>query len=138
MTEHATENATQAGPLTGRTAFSGFGVGDLEAARAFYAETLGVTLDLSSLANGMFTLDLGTGAHVLLYARPGHEPAAYTVLNFQVPDIEATVDALTARGVVFERYEGMGQDERGINRRGGPLVAWFTDPSGNILSVIQD
>jgi predicted enzyme related to lactoylglutathione lyase len=74
---------------------------------------------------------------VLVYPRPGHTPAAFTVLNFPVPDIEQAVDELTARGVTFQKYENPPTDERGIMRAGGPLIAWFTDPAGNVFSVLQ-
>lgn len=115
-------------------AFSGFSVSDIAAAKDFYANTLG--LDVSE-ANGRLNLHLGGGTTVLVYAKPHHEPATYTVLNFPVADIEAAVDALTERGVRFERYEGMPTDDRGIFRGGGPLIAWFTDPAGNVLSVLE-
>ena len=118
-------------------AFSGFSVPDTEAARAFYADTLG--LDVSE-ANGILTLHLGGGHRAIAYPKPDHVPAGFTILNFPVGDIEATVDELTDRGVVFEKYEGtpMETDSKGIFRKGGPLIAWFTDPAGNVLSVIQD
>jgi catechol 2,3-dioxygenase-like lactoylglutathione lyase family enzyme len=116
-------------------AFSGFAVDDLEQARRFYGETLGIK---TSEQHGLMTLHLAGGRDTLVYPKPGHTPASYTILNFPVDDIEATVDALAARGVRFERYEGLDQDERGIGRGGGPYIAWFTDPAGNILSVLQD
>jgi predicted enzyme related to lactoylglutathione lyase len=84
------------------------------------------------------TLHLAGGRDTLVYPKSGHTPASFTILNFPVDDIEAAVDELTARGVRFERYEGMEQDERGISRGGGPYIAWFTDPAGNILAVLQD
>lgn len=121
--------------LTDSKAFSGFSVDDIEAADAFYANTLGLR---TSQANGLLTLHLAGGRDTLVYPKgAAHAPATFTVLNFPVGDIEAAVDDLTKRGVAFERYEGMKQDERGINRGGGPLIAWFKDPAGNILSVIQ-
>jgi predicted enzyme related to lactoylglutathione lyase len=113
-------------------AFSGFAAGDIPAARKFYEETLGVEV---TEQNGMLTLHLGSGANVLIYPKPGHEPAGFTVLNFPVPDIEAAVAELVRRGVTFERYDFV--DEKGINRQGGPLIAWFRDPAGNVLSVMQ-
>jgi catechol 2,3-dioxygenase-like lactoylglutathione lyase family enzyme len=116
-------------------AFSGFAVDDLEQARRFYEETLGIR---TSEQYGLMTLHLAGGRDTLVYPKTGHTPAGYTILNFPVDDIEATVDELTARGVRFERYEGMEQDERGINRGGGPYIAWFTDPAGNILAVLQE
>lgn len=115
-------------------AFSGFSTDDIDAARAFYAETLGLRV---SDENGMLNLHLGGGANVLVYPKDGHQPATYTCLNFPVDDIDAAVDALAARGVTFQRYDGMSQDERGIARGDGPPIAWFTDPAGNILSVLQ-
>ena len=120
--------------LADTTAYSGFAVPDLDAARAFYAETLG--LRVTVLEEGvLLQLDLAGDRPTLIYAKQDHVPAVYTILNFVVDDVEAAVDGLTARGVTFERYEGFGQDERGIARGQGPDIAWFTDPSGNILSV---
>jgi catechol 2,3-dioxygenase-like lactoylglutathione lyase family enzyme len=118
-------------------AFSGFSVPDTEAARTFYADTLG--LDVTE-ANGILTLHLGGGHRAIAYPKPDHVPATFTILNFPVADIEATVDELTGRGVVFEKYEGtpMETDAKGIFRKGGPLIAWFTDPAGNVFSVLQD
>ncbi|MFC9327672.1 VOC family protein [Kitasatospora sp. NPDC057015] len=117
-------------------AFSGFAVDDIDKARSFYGETLG--LDVTE-DDGLLRLHLGGGADVLVYPRPGHTPAAFTVLNFPVDDIEAAVDELGRRGVRIERYPGFDADERGIHRGdGGPTVAWFTDPAGNILSVLQE
>jgi catechol 2,3-dioxygenase-like lactoylglutathione lyase family enzyme len=122
--------------LSTSTAFSGFAVPDTAAAHAFYADTLGLEV---SEEYGLLTLHLNGGERpTLIYPKPDHAPAAYTILNFKVDDIEAAVDALAARGVEFERYDGMEQDERGIMRGGGPLIAWFTDPAGNILAVLQD
>jgi catechol 2,3-dioxygenase-like lactoylglutathione lyase family enzyme len=117
-------------------AFSGFAVDDVEAARKFYGETLGLRV---SEADGMLTLHLAGDRPILVYPKPGHAPATYTILNFPVEDIESTVDELTRRGVAFERYEGTPTetDERGIFRGGGPLIAWFADPAGNVLSVVE-
>ena len=115
-------------------AFSGFSSNDIPAARTFYAGTLG--LDVTE-ENGMLNLAYAGGGTGLIYPKPDHEPATYTVLNFPVDDIEATVDALTAAGVVFERYPETGQDERGIMHDQGPAIAWFKDPAGNILSVLE-
>jgi catechol 2,3-dioxygenase-like lactoylglutathione lyase family enzyme len=125
--------------LTSSHAFSGFSVDDISAARAFYAETLGLRV---TEENGMLTLHLageGGDRPTLVYPKPNHEPASFTILNFPVDDIEAAVDELTAGGVVFEKYEGtpMETDPKGIFRKGGPLIAWFTDPAGNVLSVIE-
>jgi predicted enzyme related to lactoylglutathione lyase len=119
-------------------AFSGFAVNDVEQARRFYSETLGVSTELVDQENGLLMLHLGGGTDVLIYPKSDHTPATYTILNFPVADIEAAVGDLATRGVVFERYDGMEQDEQGINRGQGPLIAWFTDPAGNIISVLQD
>ncbi len=117
-------------------AFSGFAVDDVAKAKQFYGETLG--LDVSE-ENGMLTLHLAGDRPTLVYPKPNHTPASYTILNFPVEDIDAAVDQLAARGVAFERYTGTpGEtDEKGIFRGGGPLIAWFTDPAGNVLSVLQ-
>ena len=116
-------------------AFSGFSSNDLQKAKEFYGQTLG--LDVTE-ENGMLTLHLGGGHTVLIYPKDDHQPATYTTLNFPVKDIDATVEELTRRGVEFERYgEAFGQDERGVSRGYGPPIAWFKDPAGNILSVIQ-
>ena len=116
-------------------AFSGFAVDDLEQARAFYGDTLG--LDVSA-ESGLLTLHLAGSRETLVYEKPDFAPATYTILNFPVDDVEAAVDELVARGVRFERYEGFGQDEKGISRQAdGPPIAWFTDPAGNILSVLE-
>ncbi|CAA9293757.1 MAG: possible cell wall protein [uncultured Friedmanniella sp.] len=119
--------------LTDSAAFSGFAVPDVEAARRFYADTLGLRVDEE---NGMLTLHLGGGTDVLVYPKPDHTPATYTVLNFPVDDVGRVVGELTAKGVRFERYDGFEQDEQGVARGQGPDIAWFTDPAGNILSVI--
>ena len=117
--------------------FSGFSVDDLEAASTFYRDTLGlVVLD----ADGMSFLELAGGHRVLIYPKPDHEPASFTILNFPVADVESAVTRLTEGGVVFEKYEGtaVATDEQGVFRGGGPLIAWFKDPAGNVLSVIED
>ena len=119
-------------------AFSGFSVDDTEKARQFYGETLG--LDAQHGEMGILELKLGSGATVIAYPKgDSHEPASFTILNFPVDDIEAAVDGLTEKGVTFEHYEGteMETDEKGIFRTGGPLIAWFKDPAGNVLSIIQ-
>lgn len=120
--------------LTKSQAFSGFSSNDVVRSRQFYAETLG--LDVTE-ADGALTLHLSGGGSVLIYPKPNHTPAAFTVLNFPVENVEQAVDALTAAGVQFERYEGLDQDARGIMRGNGPTIAWFTDPAGNILSVLE-
>ena len=123
--------------LTNSKAFSGFSVSDPEAARQFYGETLGLRIE--DRDGGMFTLKLAGDRDTLVYPSPNHRPGSYTVLNFPVVDIEAAVDELTTRGVAFETYAGteMATDDKGIFRRGGPLIAWFKDPAGNTLSVIE-
>ena len=122
--------------LTSTKAFSGFAVPDVDAARRFYGDTLGLE---TSEEHGMLTLHLAGGCDVLVYPKPDHAPAPFTILNFAVDDIEAAVEELAGRGVRFERYDGFDHDERGIVRaEGGPPIAWFTDPSGNILAVLED
>jgi predicted enzyme related to lactoylglutathione lyase len=122
--------------LADSPAFSGFSVNDLDAARRFYEEALGLrTSDVEM--GGLCRLELGGGGYVLVYAKADHTPATFTVLNFPVPDVEKAVDELAARGVRFERYENPPTDEKGIMRAGGPLIAWFTDPAGNVFSVLQ-
>ena len=119
-------------------AFAGFSVDDIEAARGFYGGTLGLELAQDQMGN--LRLLLPGGGSVLVYPKgAAHEPASFTVLNFPVPDVEAAVDALAGAGVVLERYEGapMETDAKGIFRGGGPLIAWFKDPAGNVLSVLQ-
>jgi catechol 2,3-dioxygenase-like lactoylglutathione lyase family enzyme len=115
-------------------AYSGFSVDDIPKAKQFYGETLGLRV---SEENGMLTLHIAGDRNTLIYPKEGHTPATFTILNFPVDDVDRTVEELTARGVRFERYEGFGQDEKGVFRGGGPLIAWFKDPAGNILSVIQ-
>ncbi len=118
-------------------AFSGFAVKDVDAAVDFYANTLGLSLDRDDPMPGLIRLHIAGSRDVLVYAKPDHVPATFTVLNFPVADIDAAVDQLAAKGVTFERYDGMDADEKGIMRSGGPAIAWFTDPSGNIFSVLQ-
>ena len=116
-------------------AFSGFSADDIPRAKQFYGETLGLEV---TEEHGMLTLHLAGGGKVLVYPKENHEPATFTVLNFPVPDVEAAVDRLTAAGVPFEHYEGELQtDEKGIMRGEGPTIAWFRDPAGNILSVLD-
>jgi len=115
-------------------AFSGFSTNDLAAAKDFYGRVLG--LDVTE-EHGMLNLRLAGGGRVIVYPKPDHVPATFTILNFPVDDLEMTVDNLASVGVRFERYDGLVQDERGIARQYPPPIAWFTDPAGNILSVIQ-
>jgi catechol 2,3-dioxygenase-like lactoylglutathione lyase family enzyme len=123
--------------LADSPAFSGFSVNDLESARRFYTDTLGLRVADVPEMGGLLRLHLGSGADVLVYAKDDHTPASFTVLNFPVPDVEQAVDQLGARGVTFEHYENPPTDEKGIMRAGGPLIAWFTDPAGNVFSVMQ-
>lgn len=117
-------------------AFSGIAVDDIDAARRFYGETLG--MGVSDAEMGLLALHVEGGHDIIIYPKPNHTPATYTILNFPVDDIDAAVDELTRRGVTFERYDGFGQDEKGISRGMGPQIAWFTDPAGNVLSVLQE
>ena len=118
-------------------AFSSFSVNDLEKAKEFYSKTLG--LDVTDNPMGLIELKIA-GNNIMVYPKPNHEPATFTVLNFPVDDVEKAVDELTAKGVAFEQYEGeIKTDEKGISRdNGGPTIAWFKDPAGNILSVLQE
>ena len=118
-------------------AFSGFAVDDVRRAREFYEGKLGIR---TSESNGIMTLHLaGEGGErpTIVYPKAGHAPAEYTILNFSVDDIDVAVDGLSSRGVSMERYDGFDQDERGVFRGGGPYIAWFKDPAGNVLSVLQ-
>lgn len=118
-------------------AFSGYSTNDLAKAKDFYGNILGLDVSEEAAPMSMLTIKLATGGKVLIYPKDNHEPATYTVLNFPVDDIDEAVDALAAKGIEFERYEDFDQDEKGIARQGGPLIAWFKDPAGNILSVLQ-
>ncbi|MBW3613559.1 MAG: VOC family protein [Chloroflexi bacterium] len=120
--------------LSDRPAFSSFSADDIAAARSFYEGTLGLTV---TEENGMLMLDLAGNQRVLIYPKEDHAPATFTVLNFEVDDIEASVDELSGHGVAFQRYEGFAQDDRGIMRGFGPPIAWITDPAGNVLALIQ-
>jgi catechol 2,3-dioxygenase-like lactoylglutathione lyase family enzyme len=121
-------------------AFSGFAVPDIDAARTFYRDALGLTV--SDEMMGQLSIDLPGGGWVLVYPKPDHVPATYTVLNLEVADIDSAVDDLVERGVEMLRYEGFDQDARGISRgiaaNQGPDIAWFVDPAGNIISVLQN
>ncbi len=123
--------------LTHSPAFGGFSVSDIDAARTFYEDVLGLTTSPAA-APGLLMLHLGGGRDVVVYAKgPAHVPATFTVLNFPVPDVDAAVAELTGRGVTFLQYEQPPTDPTGVMRAGGPLIAWFTDPAGNIFSVIE-
>jgi predicted enzyme related to lactoylglutathione lyase len=117
--------------------FNSFAVTDVDEAQRFYGETLGVDVEVFDAEFGLLSFHHPGGRDTLVYAKPDLEPANYTVLNFEVADVEAAVDGLAERGVTFERYEGFDQDEKGISRGMGPTIAWFKDPAGNILSVVE-
>jgi catechol 2,3-dioxygenase-like lactoylglutathione lyase family enzyme len=114
-------------------AFSGFSVDDIPKAKQFYGQTLGLRV---SEEHGMLQLHIAGDRDILVYPKENHTPATFTILNFPVDDIDAAVDQLAVRGVRFETYEGV--DEKGIQRGNGPAIAWFKDPAGNILSVLQE
>lgn len=123
--------------LRASNAFSGFSVNDVAAAMKFYGDTLGLKV---SEEHGIMTLHLANGGSVIAYPKANHEPATFTILNFPVPDVDRAVDELKKRGVKFERYDtgDIKTDEKGIMRGNGPTIAWFRDPAGNILSVIDE
>jgi catechol 2,3-dioxygenase-like lactoylglutathione lyase family enzyme len=126
------------GMFTNTTAINSFAVDDIDAARSFYRDTLGV--EVTDEEMGFITLQLAGDRPTMVYPRPDFAPATYTILNFQVEDVDAAVDELGSRGVRFERYEGFDQDDKGIARTPGgegPGIAWFRDPAGNILAVLQ-
>ena len=116
-------------------AYSGLAVNDLEAAREFYGETLGLS---TSEEYGLLWLHLAGGRATLVYQQEDVTPASYTILNFEVDDIDEAVDALAARGVTLQHYDNVQQDDKGVFRKEGPYIAWFKDPSGNVLSVLQE
>jgi len=118
-------------------AFSGFAVDDLAKAQEFYGETLGIKTSKPFEDGPLLSLHLAGDRETLIYEQPEATPASYTILNFSVDDIDDAVDELAARGIEFERYEGFEQDEKGVSRE-GPYIAWFKDPAGNVLSVLQE
>ena len=124
--------------LAQEKAFSSFAVDDIESARKFYGETLGIEVE-EVPPHGLLGLKVGEGPGVMVYPKEDHEPAVFTVLNFPVDDVEAAVGELEDRGVRFERYEGtpMETDEKGVFRGGGPLIAWFKDPAGNVAVGVE-
>lgn len=124
--------------LADSKAFSGFSVNDAEQAKSFYEGVLGLRVTEIEGSPGLMTLHLGGDTNVLVYPKDDHEPASFTILNFPVSDIDATVDALAGHGVQFERYDWASPDEKGVNRGIGPPIAWFKDPAGNVLSVLED
>jgi catechol 2,3-dioxygenase-like lactoylglutathione lyase family enzyme len=119
-------------------AYSGFAVDDLQKAREFYGGALGLKTTVLDEENGLMSLDLAGDRGTLVYKQPDATPASYTILNFPVDDIDEAVDELASRGVRFERYDSFEQDEKGIARGPGPSIAWFKDPAGNVLSVLQE
>jgi predicted enzyme related to lactoylglutathione lyase len=123
--------------LTDSEAYSGFAVDDLEKAKKFYGDTLGMNISEIDAENGLLSMQIAGSRDILVYLKPDHSPAPFTILNFPVDDVDGTVEKLTEKGVQFERYEGFEQDEKGVMHGPGPTVAWFTDPAGNILSLID-
>jgi catechol 2,3-dioxygenase-like lactoylglutathione lyase family enzyme len=123
--------------LANTKAFSSFAVDDLAKAREFYGETLGLKVSVLD-ENSLLTLHLSGGRDAVVYLKPDFVPATYTILNFEVDDVDEIVDGLIERGVRFEKYEGFDQDEKGIARGNGPDIAWFKDPAGNILAVLEE
>jgi predicted enzyme related to lactoylglutathione lyase len=123
--------------LTDADPTNSFAVDDLEKARQFYGETLGLRAEVIDEENGLLALKHPGGRDTLVYLKPDYAPATFTVMGFQVDDVDAVVDGLAERGVEVERYEGFDQDEKGISRGNGPDIAWFRDPAGNILSVLS-
>ncbi len=113
-------------------AFSGFSADDIPKAKQFYGETLGITV---TEEYGMLHLHIAGDRDTLIYPKDNHTPATFTILNFPVDDIDAAVDQLASKGIAFEKYDG--SDDKGIMRDQGPPIAWFKDPAGNILSVLQ-
>jgi|SRR5690349_11558890 len=118
-------------------ATNGFAVDDIEAAKRFYGETLGLGVKTLSEEFGVVAIELAGGRDTVVYAKPDFAPATYTILNFEVDDVDGAVEQLAERGVETERYEGFDQDDKGIARSPGPAIAWFKDPAGNILAVMQ-
>jgi predicted enzyme related to lactoylglutathione lyase len=117
-------------------AFTSFSTNDIENAKLFYSGILGLEVTVGNM--GILTLHLAGGGTVIIYPKPNHVPATFTVLNFAVNSVEKAVDELNALGISFEKYEGVESDEKGIVRGNGPTIAWFKDPAGNILSVLEE
>ena len=124
--------------FTDSHAFSSFAVDDIDRARTFYADTLGLDVEKVEMPGGLLALHLAGGGNVMVYPKPDYQPATFTVLSFPVEDVDAAVDRLVAAGVTMERYDGFGQDDKGVARGDvGPAIAWFKDPAGNILAVLE-
>lgn len=120
-------------------AFSSFSINNLEEAIEFYQDKLGIEIEEYNDMGGMFSLLLSKGNKVMIYPKgEDHVPANFTVLNFSVTDVEKTVDQLVAKGIKMEVYDGFNQDEKGISRGMGPTLAWFKDPAGNVLSILEE
>jgi predicted enzyme related to lactoylglutathione lyase len=126
----------------GTKAFTSFSVNDINKAKDFYGKTLGLDVEEVKEMKGLLNLKIADGNKIMIYHRPNHTPAAYTVLNFVVDNIDKTVDELVSKGIRLERYKELDQDEKGILRGKSinkePDIAWFTDPAGNIISVIEE
>jgi len=119
-------------------AFASFAVDDIDAARTFYSETLGLTVEDLPMPGGLLSLQLAGGGSVMIYPKPDYTPATFTVLSFPVDDVDKAVDRLVEAGVTMQKYDGFGQDDKGIARGDvGPAIAWFTDPAGNVLAVLE-
>ncbi len=121
-------------------AFSGFSVNDIKKAKMFYSQTLGLDVSDVPEMKGLLRLHVSGSLDIIVYEKPNHVPATFTILNFPVPDVEKAVDKLTEKGIRFEIYDEdhFKTDAKGVFRMGGPLIAWFKDPAGNILSVIEE
>jgi predicted enzyme related to lactoylglutathione lyase len=126
--------------LKTKGAFSGFSANDIETAKEFYGETLGLEVKQDKDMGGILNVTITDGVDIIIYPKEDHAPATYTVLNFLVDNIDTAVDELTGKGVKFEQYDfgDIKTDEKGIMRGNGPTIAWFKDPAGNILSIIED
>ncbi len=121
-------------------AFSGFSVDDIKKAKIFYSQTLGLDVSDVPEMKGLLRLHIADSSGIIVYEKPNHVPASFTILNFPVPDVEKAVDELAEKGIQFEIYdeENFKTDEKGVFRMGGPVIAWFKDPAGNFLSVIEE
>lgn len=126
--------------LKTKGAFSGFSANDIEKAKEFYRETLGLEVKQDKDMGDILNVTIEDGVDIIIYPKDDHTPATFTVLNFLVENVDTAVDELTAQGVKFEQYDfgEIKTDEKGIMRGNGPTIAWFKDPAGNILSIIED